>query len=33
VVVDATFNCVDLIRGEVVPGFDLRGHIVHPRLS
>ncbi|MGB9318514.1 MAG: hypothetical protein WCB62_26365, partial [Pseudolabrys sp.] len=31
VVVEAIFNCVDLIRGEVVPGFYLKGHIViHP---
>lgn len=30
VVVEATFNCVDLIRGEVVPGFYLKCHIVGP---
>ena len=30
VVVEATFNCVDLIRGEVVPGLYLKCHIVRP---
>ena len=28
VVVEAIFNCVDLIRGEVVPKLYLKGHIV-----
>jgi hypothetical protein len=26
------FNCVDLIRREIVPGFYVKGHIVRPRL-
>ncbi|MGA7739254.1 MAG: hypothetical protein WCB22_28025, partial [Pseudolabrys sp.] len=33
VVVEAIFNCVDLIRGDVVPGFYLKGHIARPRLQ
>src|SRR6201992_2409862 len=31
VVVEAIFNCVDLIRREVMPGFYLNGHTVDPR--